>query len=731
MKILLVDDNVSIIQTLLPALKSVRGYQARAAITGEKAMEDAVAWNGIDLLVTDVFMSPMNGFTLRNKLRHHYPELRTLFITGYDMADYSDHVEDSQVLIKPVSAQDLLRTISQMNIRPASESSAAQSLTGTGAIPAARPATILHTGTVASFKAPPPLQKTSTVSVALNEPAPAPVAEPEPAPEETPAVAEAVAVIEEPEVPEVPPHVSLAGRTIGDYQILSELGSSAWGTIYQALQVSMNREVVMEVLSPERASDPAIKHQFISNASAKANVQQPFFLAVYEAGDAGGFCFYTYEFIGGKNLGSMIAAGETIDEPSARRILTGVSGAMAYLHRNNIPHGELEGTAIYLGPDNKPRLANLATRDNRVPDASNQIRSLGTILSQALPGGQARGMSLRAMLECMQADGDRSIQSWDALIQLSQALQPKSSPAEARQMSAQDEMAEQALAEVAARQKRQVLWSALSLVLLAVLTLGAAYYKFFASHEKAYDQMVKIPAGEFIFQSGQKVNVPEFWIEQHEVTLGQYSKFLNYLDAHPSEAAKFDHPKQPKGKSHVPRDWEIFYGRAKARMPAKYYPIDLNCPVFNVDWYDAYAYAAWKGRRLPTEQEWEKAGRGTDGRTYPWGNTWDPKKCNSNADFVEHPGPDTPAGKVDGYTAWSPVDAISGDTSPYGVMGMAGNVSEWTGSWDPTAKFPIIRGGNCHVPDNSFNYRLTGADPETISEYLGFRTASDKAPEKK
>jgi len=82
MKILLVDDDVSIIQALLPALSPCAAIRHGRRSAVRKRLKNAEAWDGIDLLVTDIFMSPMNGFTLRNKLRNHYPEMRTLFITG-------------------------------------------------------------------------------------------------------------------------------------------------------------------------------------------------------------------------------------------------------------------------------------------------------------------------------------------------------------------------------------------------------------------------------------------------------------------------------------------------------------------------------------------------------------------------------------------------------------------------------------------------------------------------
>jgi formylglycine-generating enzyme required for sulfatase activity len=150
--------------------------------------------------------------------------------------------------------------------------------------------------------------------------------------------------------------------------------------------------------------------------------------------------------------------------------------------------------------------------------------------------------------------------------------------------------------------------------------------------------------------------------------------------------------------------------------------------VFNVNYFDAYAYAKWKGRRLPTEQEWEKAARGTNGNLYPWGNQWDPQKLNAGTDFQPDPAPGyVPA--VDGYTWWAPVDAILSDRSAYGVIGMAGNVSEWTGTWDAGKTFVVVRGGN--FKSNSEQALLTSQlkeYPDAAAQALGFRTASDTPP---
>ena len=151
-------------------------------------------------------------------------------------------------------------------------------------------------------------------------------------------------------------------------------------------------------------------------------------------------------------------------------------------------------------------------------------------------------------------------------------------------------------------------------------------------------EMVLIPAGEFQMGNNGNANekpvhtvyVDAFYMDVYEVTVGQYRKFL-----------------QTTGHRALP-DWG-----------SEYFPTDMH-PVVGVSWHDAMAYAAWAGKRLPTEAEWEKAARGgLQGQEYPWGNGIDARQANYN------------------YYHGSTTAVGSYDANGYGLYDMAGNVWEW------------------------------------------------------
>jgi len=158
-------------------------------------------------------------------------------------------------------------------------------------------------------------------------------------------------------------------------------------------------------------------------------------------------------------------------------------------------------------------------------------------------------------------------------------------------------------------------------------------------HPKDGKAMVRVPAGDFLYgDSKEKRTLPEFWIDKTPVTNAEYAQFVQATNHNP------------------PRHWK---GKTPPKEIAEH-------PVMYVSWHDAVAYAEWAGKQLPTEEEWEKAARGTDGRAYPWGDETPTRElCN----FNQNEQGTTPVGK------YSP----QGD-SPYGCVDMAGNVWQWTAS---------------------------------------------------
>lgn len=518
----------------------------------------------------------------------------------------------------------------------------------------------------------------------------------------------------------------LAGQRFGAYYLHQKIGNGRWGSVYAGVQSSINRPVGIEILDADKASDDMTRERFIADARAKAQVQHPSILAVYEAGEADGRFFYAHEYVDGGTLAALKANGQKLDEPSALKILRVAAEGLAYLTSHHIPHQLPDAAGISLGNDGQSHLANLATQAaDEQPTPEQEIQALGRIMLGMLPAVQSLSQGLRDLLKGMVQTGPEALTTWGQVLQGIKAIEPKVIPVEAAKISAQDRAAIAAV-ELARKQQKRTLYLSVGSVVTLLVLVGWLAYSVMGSNERILEEQVDIPAGEFLFANGEKKTLPEFWIDKFEVTFGQYAKFVKALEDHPT--SEFDDPRQPRLKTstmHKPEHWDIYYLNAVQGRAAHSTPIDLNCPVMEVDYWDAYAYSKWKGRELPTEEEWEKAARGLKGLTYPWGEDFDPKKVNSGADFdANNPGA---KGKVDGFNFWNPVDKMKSDKSPFGVIGMAGNVREWTSTWDPAKRRPIVKGGSFMSKEVRLDQHVD-MDPGTANESIGFRTISRTPP---
>jgi iron(II)-dependent oxidoreductase len=234
-------------------------------------------------------------------------------------------------------------------------------------------------------------------------------------------------------------------------------------------------------------------------------------------------------------------------------------------------------------------------------------------------------------------------------------------------------------------------------------------------------EMVLVSAGEFTMGSSgkaldedaaekpvQKVSLPAFYIDRREVTNAQYAKFLNAVGRLKDDA----------GHEYIGVDKNLQLEQVDGAWRPKEGKEDY--PMGNVTWYGASAYANWVGKRLPTEAEWEKAARGTDGRKFPWGDAMDRTKFEL------------------GIAKLSPVGSHPEGASPCGCLNMADNVWEWTSSLfkpypykaddgreDPGATGRrVARGGSwAGEPEIAHSAYRFCPEPTFRHYYLGFRCA--------
>lgn len=480
------------------------------------------------------------------------------------------------------------------------------------------------------------------------------------------------------------------GDLIGDYKLTEEISAGALTRTWSAEQISIQREVVLEILKASAAADPEVKAGFVADVRAKATVAHPVIGAVYEAVDDEGITFYVREKLFGQTLEDLFDDGKRYTARHLVTILDQIGSAQRHLEKRRLATVPLAGNHIFID-DRSIRIVNLVSGGRRSESQAARDKALlGEMCHEMLlpkhPGSTRVGSLLNFM-----SDTEREIPlTWRQVRDLSRQVVDQFDSLEHKKPK-KTESAE-------ASTKQSVpgwLWAALGGVAAIAGVFGVMLMLEHDQPKLVVESKIDfspIPIGD------------EKTLAIHEVTIAEYAKFLeSFTHLSMRDRTAFDHSSQPEGKKgHTPDQWHSLLDASKKGAVWKGRLVNEGCPIVGIDWWDAYAYCVWlrKGARLPTLKEWTGA-----------------------------------SGPTASISGWGKASAPEKDRTELGLIGMAGNVREWTLDLEanPSAplqpKKPVVAGGSFKKPSSGVSAVSWIESRSTRADDLGFRVLFEKVEE--
>lgn len=467
-----------------------------------------------------------------------------------------------------------------------------------------------------------------------------------------------------------------------------EVGEPLPGTdnpyLYLGRDLETQRTVLIKRLSQAAARDRTVRGKFSKEADILSSLEHPNLAKLIEVVDEDDAPALILDAPGEYTLAELLARQGRLPVGIALEFTLQLLTTLDFLHKNRVTHRQLMPTKILVGADQKKGFPLLSVVDFGLAHQS-KVKTLdelefgpGTIMgmkaTDTVSGAAPRPYQAPEQLRG-ESHEPSDIYSLGVIFfeMLTGDLPLSSNPTD----ESGTERSIRSEEPTSVRLLRPEVSAKLEEVIMTMLSkdperrfhnIAAVRNALVMAPEAKNETMVAVPRGEFVQGSSdddpdgrdeerpqREVYLDAFFIDRTPVTVADYKA---YLDATGTRA---------------PEEWHTFNDPKAAP----------NRPVVFVNWDDARAYADWAGKRLPTEAEWEKAARGTDGRIFPWG---DEKPTDKRAWF-EHDAP-------------SEVGARPFGSSPWGVHEMAGNVFEWVSDWYDRDYYASAPAENPHGPDS-------------------------------